>query len=415
MTTSPPPHPPDVPVASSSTHSHTVNPKRDRGQHPLREFLPAALIGAVIGGVGALVGQSLARGSGDNWPTLALSTGQELLLWGVALVALAGTIVIHELGHLLGGRLVGFRAFLLIVGPLRLERSTTGWRFAMNRSIALAGGLAGTAPTDTHRVRQRTAVVIAGGPIASLVTGVLALAWCGALRPFDFDIATPYARILLAVVLAAYGMGALGIGLITLVPGRSAGFRTDGAQLLTFLRGGAEGERAAALGALVGQSLSGVRPRDYSRALLDTAMQPEDGSAEELAAWQLALAAAVDAGDDTRARTLLDRILGAIDRGPPMTAATQQYDAALLFARWGELERAREALAAANDRPAFGAEHLPPMARAAIAIAEGRHADARPLLADARRLLARSFDPGGVTMSRDILDDLEREAAGAIS
>jgi hypothetical protein len=373
----------------------------------LLEVIPYAIGGGVVGALAVQAGELF----GGGMPSLHLSTTQSALLLMVSCMALIGTIVVHELGHLLGGRLVGFRAFLLIVGPLRLERSASGWRFAMNRSIALAGGLAGTAPTDTQRVRQRMAVVIAGGPLASLITGVLALAWCLSLRPSEFDIATPFGRVLFAGALAAYGFGSVGIGLLTLIPGRTAGFRTDGAQLLTFLRGGAEGDRAAALGAIVGQSLSGVRPRDYAPDLLATALHPADGSGEELAAWQLSLAAAVDAGDDTAARAWLERILGALDRVPPLTVATQRYDAALLLARWGDLDRAREQLAAAGTAPAFAAEHLPPMARAAVAIGEGRHADAPPLLAEARRLLARSFDPGGLRMSEDILDALEQQVS----
>lgn len=394
---------------SASTPS-TTSPTRPWWR-PLLEVLPFAIGGGLIGALGVSVGEYV----GVSVPSLDFSSGQTVLLLMVACVALINTIVVHELGHLLGGALVGFRAFLLIVGPLRFERSSSGWRMAMNRSIALAGGLAGTAPTDTHRVRQRMAVVIAGGPIASVITGVIALAWCASLRPLEFDIATPFARVSWAAALTAYGFGSVGIGLLTLVPGRTAGFRTDGAQLLTFLRGGAEGDRAAALGALVGQSLSGVRPRDYARDLLATARLPEDGSGEELAAWQLSLAAAVDAGEDDVARGLLERILGALDRVPPLTVATQRYDAALLLARWGDLERAREQLAAARNAPAFAAEHLPPMARAAIAIREGDLVGARELLAEARRLLERSFDPGGVKMSRDILDTLDREANSAIS
>jgi hypothetical protein len=387
----------------------TTEPRASRWRSVL-EVVPFAIGGGLVAAAGVSVGEYFGLQTRGSLPTLHFSTIQTALLITVSIVALIGTIVVHELGHLLGGVLVGFRAFLLIVGPLRFERSASGWRVAMNRSIALAGGLAGTAPTDTYRVRQRMAVVVAGGPLASVITGALALAWCLFLRPFEFDMATPFGRVLLAAALAAYGFGSCGIGLITLIPGRTSGFRTDGAQLLTFLRGGAEGDRAAALGAIVGQSLSGVRPRDYTRELLATAMRPEDGSGEELAAWQLSLATAVDSGDEATARTLLDRILGALDRAPSLTVATQRYDAALLFARWGDLERAREQLAAAGGAPAFAAEHLPPMARAAIAIGEHDAESARALLAEARRLLERSFDPGGLQMSREILDELERLA-----
>ncbi|HLL46822.1 MAG TPA: hypothetical protein VK399_08925 [Longimicrobiaceae bacterium] len=55
-----------------------------------------------------------------------------------------------EAGHLLGGRLAGCRALLIVVGPFRVERTGTGVRVSLNPGAAIAGGLAVSVPEDTH-------------------------------------------------------------------------------------------------------------------------------------------------------------------------------------------------------------------------------------------------------------------------
>lgn len=45
---------------------------------------------------------------------------------------------------------------------------------------------------------------------------------------------------------AAFGVSSLGIALVTLLPGRTAGLYTDGAQILRYVRGGQAMERHSA-------------------------------------------------------------------------------------------------------------------------------------------------------------------------
>src|SRR3712207_6939264 len=59
---------------------------------------------------------------------LGFSPGEKVVTIATILVLLPLVIAVHEAGHLLGGRLAGFRALLFVVGPFRIERSGEGFR-----------------------------------------------------------------------------------------------------------------------------------------------------------------------------------------------------------------------------------------------------------------------------------------------
>src|SRR5437868_5918014 len=87
----------------------------------------------------------------------------------MAFLILAG----HELGHVLAGQMVGFRFLLFVVGPLKFERKEGRIRAGLNKTLALAGGVAASAPTDERNVCKRMAVIMLGGPLASLLLTVM--------------------------------------------------------------------------------------------------------------------------------------------------------------------------------------------------------------------------------------------------
>ncbi|MGK7312515.1 MAG: hypothetical protein ACN0LA_09770 [Candidatus Longimicrobiales bacterium M2_2A_002] len=107
-----------------------------------------------------------------NGPSTAWKILGGLLLGG-AVGAVVAVLAVHEAGHLLAGRLVGFRFLLFIVGPLRVAREGDRVQVGWNRSLSLAGWLAATGPTPDRleRLRRRTAIMVAGGPLTSLAAG----------------------------------------------------------------------------------------------------------------------------------------------------------------------------------------------------------------------------------------------------
>lgn len=370
-------------------------------------LLGGLLVGMALGAGGYLLGTQLGqamRGAGSR--PLERSASEVVLLLLVAIVAVGGSLLAHELGHLLAGRLVGFRAYLLIIGPFRLERGEDRWHLHLNRRVALAGGLAGSAPTDTVALTRRMAVMIAGGPATSVISGLLALGAAWATQPQTFGPETSNGVVALTGALGAFGAASVLIGVATLVPSRAGGFASDGARLLALARGGPAAERDAALAALVGASIGGIRPRDLPAALIDTVCAVQDGSTFEFCGWQYAQMRAADLGRDDEARALLERLLTQVDRLPPMLRAGVHYDAARQFAALGDYDAARAQLALGTG-PAIGAPHLQPLAEAAVLLSEGKEEAARPKLAAAKTGLARSIDRGTAKWLGDALAALE--------
>ena len=90
----------------------------------------------------------------------------------VSLILLLTTAV-HELGHLLAGRLVGLRFHLLIIGPLRISRENGRLRMDLHKSAAIFSGMTGSTPGDARNLSQRLLIFTLGGPLASLLQAIV--------------------------------------------------------------------------------------------------------------------------------------------------------------------------------------------------------------------------------------------------
>lgn len=394
----------------------------ENAAHPARDVAPAApararmpvwmrvVVMAMVAAAAAVAGRALGvalrpADAAPLHPGLGLDALDKVGMAAIIVVAAVAALVVHEVGHLVGGRLAGFRALLLIVGPVRLKRGGAGWRWRLNRSLALAGGLAASVPTtamEPSSLRGRTAIMVAGGPISSLVAALVALATGWALGSFPFSPPASVTDVLVSIGVLTFGACSAVVGLVTLIPGQTAGFQTDGARLLLLLRGGPRADRDVAIQAVFGASMGGARPREWSPALLERARAIEDGSYTEIVGWQLAQMHAADSGDRDAARRWLDLVVRHIDRMPEAARPAVRYDAARQLAMRGDVEAAR-ALVAPGGR-SLGAPVLESLAEVAILVAEGHHDAARQRLPVVRAMLADGVDPGGAAW---LLDDVE--------
>jgi hypothetical protein len=241
----------------------------------------------------------------------------------------------HELGHVIAGRSQGFAFQLFAVGPLWVERSA-GDRYAVrfNRSAVAWGGRTRMYPTDAERLVRRYAVFVAGGPIAS---AFLALAAWGVevLRPQGIGdhFFAPLAVLSLAVAIG------------TAQPfGSGGGFASDGGAFRTLLGGGDRSERAAALLALAGALVTGVRPRDLPAETVGRALVPSDGSFEELMALTTAAGHAGDRGERARAAAFASRAWAMAEKYPIHRGAVA-LEVVSVAAVEGDSALARRALA----------------------------------------------------------------------
>jgi len=363
----------------------------------------AKLLLQMAGGMaaGAAFGAVVAVYAMHSLPKLELGPAGKLGIAAALVIAFPLLVGMHELGHLLGGVAAGFRPLLFMVGPLRVEREGERFRVKLAFKGALFGGLAACAPTDTRDLRRRTLWLIAGGPLASFAAGVLLL---GLRSVLD---APPVADTLLL------GTGAISllIWLASAIPSTAGGFYSDGARIIRLVRGGADVEREVACLAIIGLSMGGARPRDWSPELVARASAGEPDTLFGVAGRIYAYSHEVDAGRVEAARAHIEAAVAAAEVLPRQARPGLMLQAALFAAR---VERDAARARAFLERAAGGVmlqAHSRPLAEAAIAWAEGDRARAAERLDAAEAALGHASDPGGALMAADQMAGLRREMA----
>ena len=99
-----------------------------------------------------------------------------------SLACLALAVIVHEVGHLLAGWMVGFRFSSITIGPMAV-RLEYGRLRAGFRRVLPAAGHAGMHIDRIRRLRRRLLRFIAGGPLANLLTAALAGSWLASPPP----------------------------------------------------------------------------------------------------------------------------------------------------------------------------------------------------------------------------------------
>lgn len=197
--------------------------------------------------------------------------GQKVLFIALALFAIWLAIALHELGHLLAGLLQGFRLALYTAGFLGVRGTEKGAKLFFNSDINFLGGLAATFPEQVGsgpELRRKFAWIIAAGPLASLVAGVIGIAGGWLLLQQTHTPVTLAEMAGLALLFITGFMSAL-LFLVTSLPLPSRGFMTDGARFLSLMNGGEKGLREEAGLAVMALMGAGKLPGEYPAEMLD--------------------------------------------------------------------------------------------------------------------------------------------------
>jgi hypothetical protein len=354
--------------------------------------------------LGAVVGVASAHYGLFETAHLELTRGERLLVIPLLLVLFPLLILWHEIGHILGGRAVGFKPLLLIVGPFRWQKEEGRWKVSVNTRSAMAGGLAACVPTDQHDLARRTAALIAGGPLASFAGAVAGIGIWAALP--DLTASSPLSLVGVYALLACFGFGNLLLGFTSIVPARTSGFYSDGARLLRIWRGGPELDREVALLVLTGMTIGGMRPRDWDPDLVRRGVGDADDSLFHVMGVQLALSHALDRGDAETSLELTEDLLRLQHVLAPLVQPALRLVASYVVARHGnDPRRARELL----DRSGGGLlidRHARHVSIAAVAWVEGNPELAARELDLAEAELPRAIDRGAAIAAADRIRDL---------
>ena len=233
-----------------------------------------------------------------------------LFSWvAISLAAGFAALATHEVGHLLAGKLVGFRFGLLAIGPLWILRSVGGVRLRWRWSPKYWGPMAMAFPRNGERVAARVFAYIAGGPAAS---ALLALAAYGVAQSLEIGLGRQLLKTT-ALVSAA-------IFVATAQPffGTGAGVPSDGARLWAYVADPEAAHNRAAAMALDGLARNGMRPRDWDRALIDRACQVTSPPVFALAVNTTLIRRDLDLRDDQSASARIQKLRALITQVPPM-------------------------------------------------------------------------------------------------
>jgi hypothetical protein len=370
---------------------------------------------AVVAAFGGAVGAGIAIAGVEGLSALELTPGRTVFIGLTVLTCYMVGVAVHEAGHLVGGVLADFRRLLYIAGPLRIEWRPDGRRVGLNRSIMLAGGLVASAPIGLHDLRRRTVVMVAGGPLASLIFGAQALAVWHAASPSLLRDGASFAAQWLGIVLLALGLSSMLIGVITLFPGRTGGFYSDGARIMRLLRTGEDVEKEVALMAVTGLAVGGERPRDWDPRLVARCADIRDGGPFEVGGRFYAFLHAVDRDDVDVAREHATFVVSRLRQLPRGSRGAVLLPIATFHALMDDdVERARS-LAAAARQSLLPLSHQRALAEAAIRLADGDPEGARMHARAAIRLAESAMDRGAahldIALAERILD--RAAAAGA--
>ncbi len=364
-------------------------------QWGLYAFIP--VFGAALGlAVGYLV-----RGV-DFGLSVAIPDAPALLFGVLAVLFLA--LAFHEIGHLIGGSLMGFKFMLLVIGPLKLVREGESIQWRLNEDLSLYGGLAASVPMDGHNLTPRFAVAIAAGPLASLFFSALGLGSAFLLRDVSNNL---HGESLFWLMVFSLLNG--GIFLATILPGKTGGFQTDGAQLLDCLRGGHDAERKQLSIAITGASAGGTRPREQNPRLMQRFLDLREGNSQDAIANWFGYVWLLDSGRAAEAGDLLDLALTQQD-GLPETFRPALMVEAAFFEAWhrGNAAQARELLDGAQG--GMVEAHTRARAEAAVLFAEERFAEAADSARSGLAVTRRSMDRGGAIAEHDTLQTIKLQA-----
>jgi hypothetical protein len=301
----------------------------------------------------------------------------------VPLIYLA--MVWHELGHVAGGLLAGFRFIALVAGPLRVIATSQGIWIGLNHNMDLGGGMATTLPMDSRNLRLRLMAAVGGGPLSSLLLGLAAGGLAIGLLPGAPN---------LGALAAMAGLAGLAIFLATISPQQSGGVLSDGAQLLALLKGDLQMELHYLSLEIQAVSLQGARPREWPITRLRQAfIRGEQKDDNWAMAGLLAYYHALDNGDTATAGRFLELMLGDYEGYSPSMRHGLALEVAFYQAyhcqdpargrTW--LERGRDGL--------FGS-HARLRAEAAVLLADGQPELAAEKARQGLGTAARFYDRG---------------------
>ncbi len=315
-------------------------------------------------------------------------------------------VTLHELGHVVAALAGRMRIVTFSVWPIALQRRGDSWRWRRGGSLRVAGFVA-VDPVTATDLRRRMILMVAGGPIATLLTFVVALLLVLLSSP-----QWPTWLVDGSKLLAFLGGLTFLLGLI---PVSSKSAVSDAARIRMLSKATPQADRFCTLLVLLGASRAGMRPRDLNPELIATLPGPDDGSGDWIASSLTRYNFLVDTDRIEEARVALNSVLESKLPQP-------LRDMLALQAAWFEAKFRHDLSAARKWMPAKPANRKDAAyrntllrAQAAIAFLEGRLDDAERLAQESLEQGKRIDELGAATVIRERTEELLAEIRNARS
>jgi len=369
----------------------------------------------VMAGVGILIGYLLGSYFGsdeegsEGGPTLV----GKLTVLALVPVSYYLVILLHELGHLLLGLSQKFTFAYLMVGPVIFRKVENTFRFQRNRGFNLLGGFTVMLFPQEGNLRKRMIPYVAGGPLATLITGVLGV-WLfldyggmSALKSAD--------ALLDTIVLGFSGLFtvfSVFVLFISLLPRRAGIVQTDGARLLSLMSASDDEQPEFLYYAQYQSSYGGTHPRDYDRSRLEKVLAAgEDSSFTPFAHLSLYLMEVAAENFAEAERHLVLARDGVADQNPFISQIVE-YEYAFFQALWGGADAYSEDLWPEKQRTI-----LEPGTKARFLVAQywrrGEYEKAQEQLVVAKKSTPHHLDQGFAKIEMDWLGLLEERILAA--
>lgn len=228
-------------------------------------------------GIGILIGTI------DKANEAPVADKPKLEMWVVPMLVLLSfismflVIAIHEIGHLIGGAISGFRFYMFVLGPLLIVREQDQKVYIrLNKLTHLAGGAALSLPRNGVATPSALFNMIAGGPLTSVIFGVVLLGFYYLFPKSYLPQLNAGWAFILPLIWLIMGVGSILIGITTLIPSRMGIMQSDGFRLLNLMRKNRTAEYDVAMVGLLGAVQQGARPAQWPITDLETLMAQED-------------------------------------------------------------------------------------------------------------------------------------------
>ena len=240
--------------------------------------------------------------------------------------ALSLAVLIHELGHLTAGWLLGFRFSRISVGPFALHLEHGKMRVSFLRELT-ALGYEGMHVDSVTRLRRRFLLYAAAGSAANLITVPFAVlfanhTWFAATHPSSLSFAAQLTMI--SIVLSVVSLLPLPLGTTSF---------TDGFRIATLLKDRDRTRQLLSMCAVGVQQQNGIRPKRWRQTWLKAASSVPDDTVDDFWGNCLAYISASARRDQQLAALRLERCLK-VSRFLTHTVRDLAAQEAAIFSAW---------------------------------------------------------------------------------